>query len=235
MINTIETRLKLDITQESDIDSCVILWSEYYRKVWKLWNNQHLSETDIYHLIMSFNVLTSEQVGSLINKVKTEHSKIRELTKTQLKQHKSKLENINKFIAKESKLITKYNKDIIKLKSVKKLDYSKISKLTNSIKSKQLVLKQKSIKIKRLNKSINIIQKRIDTNTFKLCFGSSTLLKQRPGNYSNKFRLNKQQKVYDNTADWNKDWDLARNNILISIGDKNKPQGNAENSILSKY
>ena len=107
MINTIETRLKLDITQESIIDSCVNLWSEYYRKVWKLWNNQHLSETDIYHQIMSFNLLTSNQVNSLINKVKTEHSKIKELTKTQLKQHKSKLENINKFIAKESKSITK--------------------------------------------------------------------------------------------------------------------------------
>ena len=81
MITTIETRLKLDITQESDIDSCVVLWSEFYRKVWKLWNNNHLSESDIYHQIMSFNILTSEQVGSLINKVKTEHSKIKELSK----------------------------------------------------------------------------------------------------------------------------------------------------------
>ena len=56
----------------------------------------------------------SEQVGSLINKVKTEHSKIKELSKVQLKNHHSKLDNINKFIAKESKLISKYQKDIIK-------------------------------------------------------------------------------------------------------------------------
>ena len=113
MINTIETRLKLDLTEESDIDSSVVLWSEFYRKVWKLWNNNHLSESDIYHQIMSLNLLTSEQVGSLINKVKTEHSKIKELSKVQLKNHQSKLDNINKFISKESKLITRYKKDII--------------------------------------------------------------------------------------------------------------------------
>ena len=88
MITTIETRLMLDKTQESEIDSCVVLWSTYYRKTWKLWNNQKLSETDIYHKLMGLNLLTSEQVGSLINKVKTEHSKIKELTKSQLKKHK---------------------------------------------------------------------------------------------------------------------------------------------------
>ena len=108
MITTIETRLRLDLAQESEIDSCVVLWSEFYRKVWKLWNNQHLSESDIYHQIMSLNILTSYQVKSLINKVKTEHSKIKELSKVQLKNHQSKLDNINKFITKESKLISKY-------------------------------------------------------------------------------------------------------------------------------
>ena len=35
MIHTIETRLKLNTTQELIIDSCVVLWSTYYRKTWK--------------------------------------------------------------------------------------------------------------------------------------------------------------------------------------------------------
>lgn len=228
MINTIETRLRLDLTQESGIDSCVILWSEFYHKIWKLWNNNHLSESDIYHQIMSLNLLTSEQVGSLINKVKTEHSKIKELSKVQLKNHQSKLDNINKFISKESKLITRYKKDIITFKSKKKLDYPKIAKLNNSIYKKSLAIAQKKIKVNRLTKSINLIQQRINTNTFKLCFGSSQLLKQRPGNHSDKFRISKEQKVYNNLSDWKKDWDLSRNNIWYSVGRASKPQGNAE-------
>jgi IS605 OrfB family transposase len=228
MINTIETRLKLDLTRESEIDSCVILWSTFYRKIWKLFNNQHLAESDIYHQIMSLGLLTSYQVKSIFNKVKSEHSKIKELTKSQLKQHQSKLDNINKFIVKEQKIIAKHKKEILTLQSKKKLDYSKIAKLSNSINKKQLVINQKFIKVKRLTKSINILQQRIDSNTFKLCFGSSQLLSQRLGNHSDKFRLTDKQKVYHNLADWRLDWDLSRNNIWYSVGSKDKPQGNAE-------
>ncbi len=54
------------------------------------------------------------------------------------------------------------------------------------------------------------------------------MLKQRPSNHNDKFRLINQQKHYENINDWNKDWDLSKNNIILSIGDKNKPQGNAE-------
>ena len=126
MINTIETRLKLDLTQELDINSCVSLWSEFYRKTWVMFNNLHLEENVIWHNLMNTNLFTSHQVDSLINKVKSEHNKIKALTKSQLKIHKAKLDNINKFINKEDKLIAKLNKDIIKLKSAKKIDYSKI-------------------------------------------------------------------------------------------------------------
>ena len=34
MIHTIETRLKLNETQELLVDSCVVLWSTYYSKTW---------------------------------------------------------------------------------------------------------------------------------------------------------------------------------------------------------
>ena len=34
MIHTIETRLNLNTTQELLVDSCVVLWSTYYRKTW---------------------------------------------------------------------------------------------------------------------------------------------------------------------------------------------------------
>lgn len=228
MIITIETRLKLDLTQESIIDSCVNLWSEFYRKTWVMLNNKHLCEVDIYAKLSSTNSLTSAQISSLINKVKTEHSKFKGLTKNQLKQSQSKLDKINKFIDKELKLIDKNKKEIIKLKSKENLDYTKISKLENSNKKKIFVINQKKIKVKRLIKSISILQKRIATNTFKLCFGSSKLLSQRPGSHSDKFRLTDNQKTYDSVDDWKNDWKLARNNIWISIGNKEAPQGNRE-------
>ena len=249
MIHTIETRLKLNTTQEALVDSCVVLWSTYYRKTWKLWNNQPLKENEIYHELMGLNLFTSRQIGSLINKVKTEHAKIKELSKSQLKQQKAKFLNIEKFIAVEEKNILKIYDEIsnlkLKLKNYhnttkailkepKNKIHERITKLTHSIKKKNLVLFNKKIKLNRLKRSINVLEQRIKFNKFKLCFGSSQLLKQRPGSFSDQFRLTQEQNKYKNKefnvnlAAWEKDWDLARNNIWISIGDKNKPQGNAE-------
>ena len=250
MIHTIETRLNLNTTQELIVDSCVVLWSTYYRKTWKLWNNQQLKENDIYHQLIGLNLFTSRQIGSLMNKVKTEHAKIKELSKSQLKQQKAKLLNITKFIATEHKNISKLLDEInnlktklknhhpIKDKSIFKESkfhlHERISKLTHSIKKKNLVLFNKKIKLKRLERSIKVLEQRIKFNKFKLCFGSSQLLKQRPGRFSDQYSLTKEQNKYKNKvlnvnlAAWEKDWDLARNNIWISIGDKDKPQGNAE-------
>lgn len=246
MINTIETRLKIDTTQEDILDSCVLLWSTYYRKTWKHWNNQQLTETAIYHQLMDLNLFTAAQVSSLINKVKTEHAKIKELSKTQLKQKKAKLNNIAKFISTEQSNIQRFQNEINNLK-VKLKNYSsgkvkepkakiheRINKLTHSIQKKSLVLHQKKNKLKRLQKGIYILEQRIAKNTFKLCFGSSQLLSQRPGNNTDKFRLTQEQNKYKNKdlkvnlSNWKKDWNLARNNSWISIGDKNYPQGNRE-------
>ena len=130
------------------------------------------------------------------------------------------------------------NYDSINNKSIlqepKNKIHERISKLTHSIKKKNLVLFNKKIKLNRLKRSVKVLEQRIKFNKFKLCFGSSQLLKQRPGSFSDQFRLTKEQNKYKNKnininlAGWEKDWDLARNNIWISIGDKNKPQGNAE-------
>ena len=250
MIHTIETRLNINTTQEDILDSCVVLWSTYYRKTWKLWNNQQLTETAIYHQLMGLNLFTSAQVSSLINKVKTEHAKIKELSKTQLKQKKTKLTHIAKFIQKEQSNIQRFHDEIInlkiklknhndvnnklKIKEPKSKIHERINKLTHSIQKKCLVLYQKKIKLNRLQKSIHILEQRISCNKFKLCFGSSRLLSQRPGNYSDNFRLTQEQKVYKdksktvNLAAWKKDWNLTRNNIWISVGAKREPNGNAE-------
>ena len=214
MIHTIEIRLNLNTTQELLVDSCVVLWSTYYRKTWKLWNNLQLKETEIYHELMNLNLFTSRQIGSLINKVKTEHAKIKELSKSQLKQQKTKFLNIEKFIATEQKNILKiYDeinnlktklknhhsvKDKIILKEPKNKIHERITKLIYSIKKKNLVLFNKKIKLNRLKRSVFILAQRIKFNKFKLCFGSSQLLKQRPGSFSDQFRLTKEQNKYKN-------------------------------------
>ena len=157
MIHTIETRLNINTTQENILDSCVVLWSTYYRKTWKLWNNQQLTETAIYHQLMGLNLFTAAQVSSLINKVKTEHAKIKELTKTQLKQKKTKLTNIAKFIKKEQSNIQRFHDEInnlkiklknynaSKIKEPKENIHERITKLTHYIQKKSLVLYQKKI------------------------------------------------------------------------------------------
>ena len=136
MIHTIETRLKLNTTQELLVNSCVVLWSTYYRKTWKLWNNLKLKETEIYHQLIGLNLFTSRQIGSLINKVKTEHAKIKELSKSQLKQQKAKFLNIEKFIATEQKNILKIYDEInnlkIKLRKKKTIKYKRILKESKS-------------------------------------------------------------------------------------------------------
>ena len=66
MISTIETRLKLDDKQELIINSCLSLWSIYYRKTWVMFNNKYLSESDIYHQLINSNLFTSNQVNSLM-------------------------------------------------------------------------------------------------------------------------------------------------------------------------
>lgn len=248
MINTIETRLNLDNQSEltSLIDSSIITWSQYFHKTWALLNRLQKNEQDIYHILIKTNDLTSYQIKSLINKVQTEHAKIKELTKTQLKQKQSKLSYIEEFIKKEQKLINQNKNKIITLKqllskfklknniSKDKLNdtYSKINQLTLSNKKKEFTVEQKIIKVNYLNKSIKLLENRIKNNNFKLCFGSSELLKQYPKHSSNKHRLNQNQQVYKNNEKdiklWTEDWNLSRYNQLFSVGSKEKPQGNGE-------
>lgn len=118
MINTIESRLNLDNQSEltSLIDSSIITWSHYFNKTWALLNRLQKSEQDIYHILSKTNDLTAQQIKSLINKAQTEHAKIKELTKTQLKQKQNKLSHIEEFIKKEQKLIVQNKDKIIKLK-----------------------------------------------------------------------------------------------------------------------
>ena len=60
MIHTIETRLKLNTTQELITDSCVVLWSTYYRKTW--------NRNSWYKNYMNYIKIMNEEVNPKVGK-----------------------------------------------------------------------------------------------------------------------------------------------------------------------
>ena len=60
MIHTIETRLKLNETQELITDSCVVLWSTYYRKTW--------NRNSWYKNYMNYIKIMNEEVNPKVGK-----------------------------------------------------------------------------------------------------------------------------------------------------------------------
>lgn len=264
MITTIETRLRVDLAQAQVLDESIDLLSWAYRKMWSLYNREKKTESEIYHTMMSLNTLTCQQVKSLIYKIKGDRNRLREITKTQLKQSQERLEQVQKFCDKKTQQIKDHEALILKLKKpepskslmakqsstnktalthqikelpsqspalmtpYKKLDHKKIASLTKSISNTKRLLKAKNQKIKRISEFIDTLKTRIDSNTFKFCFGSSKLLSQKPGNAKDRFRQKAFQKPYASVQEWQADWNLARNNQWFSVGDKSQPQGNPE-------
>ncbi len=177
---------------------------------------------------MAFEALTSHQVSSLISKVKGDHAKLKALTKTQWLQQQHKASLVDKFITKLKQELSDGSAKISSLKQKKTTHHSQIYLLQADIKKKRLLLHAKMLKLQRMNQRIRIMDERLTRNTFKLCFGSRALFRQQPGFHTDTYRLTEEQKVYDSKEQWLADWRKARNNILYSVGNKNKPQGNAE-------
>ena len=253
MITTIETKLLLSLEDKRLINDSIIQWNQAFHIAWNLFNQKQLVEAEVYQKLKELNCLTSHQINSIINKVKTEHSKLKELTKTQLKQVEQKVESITQFINKEQKNIVKLEKEVNDIKQkikdlknkttktttenlIPKKLYQDIAKKVKTITNKKQVINTKQLKLTRLNKKIKLYQNRIDKNIFKLCFGSSDLLKANPKN--NVFRIHQnnikgqKETQYENTVEglkqWSNDWFLARHHQLFSVGNKNEVNGNKE-------
>ena len=89
-----------------------------------------------------------------------------------------------------------------------------------TIQELQETIKLKSQSLSLKEKKLADLTKRLVRNKVKICFGSRKLLKQNP-------KIN-QDSIYKNYEAWCNEWNLRRNNSLTSIGDKGKPNGNAE-------
>ena len=227
MFTTIETRLKLDINQENHINNMMIDWIKYYHQAWSLYNRQQQSETEIYnHLIKQ--QLTSNQVLSIVNKVKTEHSKIKALTISQAKNQVDQINQLNNFIQKSEQELITLNNNIKTFKSTKIINYKKLSISIDKHKKLVFIIEKKKQKLDKFNTLLAIKQKRIESNNFKLCFGSSTLFKQQHGHGNKKHYKNANQIIYKDKESWSNAWNLARINQIYAVGHNEKPQGNAE-------
>ena len=225
MFTTIETRLKLDTIQENHINNMIIDWAKYYHQAWSLYNRQQQSEKQIYDVLIQ-NKITSHQIKSIINKVKIEHSKIKALTISQAKNQVDKINQLNNFIQKSEQELITLNANIKILKLSNSVNHNKLSLSINKYKKLIFTIEKKKQKLDRLNTLLAIKQKRINSNNFKLCFGSSSLFKQQHG--KSKHRKSKEQIIYKDKESWRKAWSLARVNQIYSTGDLNKPQFNQE-------
>lgn len=242
MIITVESKIPLKEDQIAEIDNCLVVFSYHYRKAWYLFNNKQIPINEVRHILSKTNELTSDQCDSITNKITTEHKKIKELTKVQIKDLEAKIKSIEKFKLSESKKIADNKSKIEILKKllankegvlvISKSDlnnpYNKLSKLVKSNIVKEKVLWQKNKKLERLNKRFKILNKRLETNIFSLCFGSKRLLKQNPNHVSRIYCKTKEQTVFSTKEDWQTQWKLARDNIYFSVGRSRQLYGNGD-------
>ena len=162
----------------------MIDWIKYYHQSWALFNRQKKSEKEIYNYLIK-QQLTSNQVLSIVNKVKTEHSKIKALTISQAKNQVDKINQLNNFIKKSEQELITLNANIKILKLSNSVNHNKLSLSINKYKKLIFTIEKKKQKLDRLNTLLAIKQKRIESNNFKLCFGSSSLFKQQNGHGKN--------------------------------------------------
>ena len=212
-MQTFETRLTLTKDQEYLISGLCASHSEGVRHALSATYRQGKDAKTVYAELIRLG-LTAYQSSSAQNVSEMLFKRQLEADKYQ----KTQLEN----------RIVYAKKSIFNLET--KLDKKNISlfALTGSAKKKaiikikderrNIILKKGSLKLKE--KKLASLTNQIKNNKVKICFGSQKLLKQNP-------KIN-QDSIYKTYEDWRREWNLRRNNSVVSIGCKSKPNGNPE-------
>lgn len=198
-MQTFETRLTLNKEQESLISGLCVAHSEGVRHAMSANYRQGKDSKTTYAELIGLGLTACQS---------------------------SSAQNIAEMIFKRQLEADKYQK----IKSEKRLLYAKknLSRLElrlnkkniaeNSIKllRQKIAMKTESLKLKE--KNLIILTNRLSKNKVKICFGSRTLLKQNP-------KINPDS-IYKNYESWRQEWNLRRNNSVVSIGKKNVTLGN---------
>ncbi len=207
---------------------------------------QHLSQEEVQKCIQG-NVLleswTSHYAQSILNKALGEYEKFNELTKTQVVQLTQKKMALMQFIADKTLLLQECTNSSSTRKTTPKNLLTQ-QQHQKKIQNLQRLLANKHIKLKRLTKSIALLEKRLQTGALSLCFGSKALLSQNPLHHGKHRRLKGHSKAksakesaggtkaqnalspFENHAHWRWLWEAERENVLYSAGDAQALGGN---------
>lgn len=236
MLHTFEARLTVDPALDALLASNAAHWSFGLRKAWSLLVRQKLTNAQAYAKLSKLD-FTSKQVGSLLIATEMRREALRELKKHELKQLQlavSKRERAildkdkkvltlqkrhTKLLADRAKFAPKGGKErgkryIDALRKLRDIE-AELMFCRNWVKQKERVLWAKRAQLRQLVDEV-------EDGRLSLCFGSKTLLRQRPTAF------NADTSPFANLDDWKLIWDIARNGQWWSVGHTKAPQGNAE-------
>jgi hypothetical protein len=236
LLSTFEARF--DVTQ--DLADLLLdnasHWSWGVRKAWNLRFRQGLVEQSTYAELVELG-FTSSQVGSILKFVDMRYSAIKELKKYELKNLEIAIEKRGLAIATKTRKIQSLTKRLEKLR----LKRDKIAPQLGKPRSAKYIavldelrnadadlkfcinwVKQKSRVLDAKKAKLTSLDKTIESGRFSMCFGSSKLLSQRPGNH------NTQTTPFNSLDEWKQVWSDARNGQWWAVGNKNKPSANQE-------
>ena len=213
-MQTFETRLTLTKDQERLVSGLCVAHSESVRHALAATYRQGKDAKTVYAELINLG-LTSAQTGSAQNVAEMLFKRQLEADKYQETQLEKRILYSKKNL---SQLELRLDKQKITLATTEDLSKQKIAE--KSIKSlrQEISMKAESLKLKERN--LDILTNRLAKNKVKICFGSRTLVKQNP-------KINPDS-IYKSYADWRKEWNLRRNNSVVSIGKKNVTGGNPE-------
>lgn len=211
-------------------------WSWGLHKAWSLRYRQGLNERSAYAELCKLG-FTSKQVGSILIAVDMRYKAIRELKEYEFKNLELAIEKRIQAISTKNRKIESLNNRISKLRTQRnklapkngKERSAKYRAVLTSIRAADSDLQfcknwgeQKSRVLDAKKGKLASLDKTIKSGRFSLCFGSSKLLTQRPGNH------NKESAPFDSLDEWKQSWSDARQSQWWSVGATDKPSGNPE-------
>ena len=197
---------------------------------------QGLNERSAYAELCKLG-FSSKQVGSILIAVDMRYKAIKELKKYEFKNLELAVEKRTQAISTKNRKIESLTKRISKLRTQRnklapkngKERSAKYRAVLASIRESESDLRfcknwvdQKSRALDAKKGKLESLDKTIKSGRFSLCFGSSKLLSQRPGNH------NKETTPLHCLDEWKETWSDARENQWWSVGATDKPSGNPE-------
>ena len=236
MLSTFETRFDVSPELSKLLLDNASHWSWGVRKAWNFRFRKGLSEQSTYAELVRLG-FTSLQVGSILKFVDMRFSAIKELKKYEFKNLKLAIEKRESAISTKNRKVMSLTKRLEKLRlkrdklapQLRNARSAKYIAVLAEIRKNDADLKfcinwvsQKTRVLEAKKGQLESLDQTIESDRFSLCFGSSKLLAQRPGEH------NAETTPFDSLDEWKLAWSDARQNQWWSVGNKNKPSGNQE-------